>query len=112
MSVARSWRIARWSVLGTIVTLFVLWWAYVRAPTPTEVCDHIVEVTTREAKQSGLSEEAEGAMVLKLRERCVQHKLDKIQLRGRLQYADYAKCVLDKGTLIEIERCGSQPEDR
>ena len=108
MSSARSWRIARWSVLGTLSVLFSLWWLYVRAPSPAEVCDHIVEVTRQEARQSGLSDEAEGAVIENLRERCVQHKLDKIQLRGRLQYATYAKCVLDRATLVEIERCGGQ----
>jgi hypothetical protein len=107
MSGARSWRIARWSVLGTLFVLFGLWWAYVRAPAPAEVCDHIVAVTTHEARQSGLSVVAEDAMVDKLRERCIQHKLDKIQLRGRLQYASYAKCVVERTTLIEIERCGA-----
>lgn len=98
-------RIASAVVLGLTLLLFVLWWAFIRAPGPVEVCDHIVDVTLREAGRQALEIETEARLVESTREQCIQHKLDKIQLRGRIKYAEYARCVMAAQTLGEIGRC-------
>jgi len=92
-------------VFGGVALFCGLWVAFVRAPGPERVCDHIVEVTVAEATAAGMSVEAEASLVEGLRDRCVQHKRDKIQLRGRIKYARYAKCVLEQDSLADIEAC-------
>lgn len=91
--------------LGAVAILFGAWWSFVRAPAPAEVCDHIIDVTVSEARDSGMSVEAEASLIEGLRARCIAHKRDKIQLRGRIKYARYAKCVLSQETVASIDRC-------
>src|SRR4029079_17216442 len=98
-------RIASFVVLGLTAVLFVLWWAFIRAPGPVEVCDHIVAVTLREAGDQALRDQTEARPVAATREQCIEHKLDKLQLRGRIKYAEHAKCVMAAETLSEIGRC-------
>lgn len=98
-------RIASAVVLGLAVLLFASWWLFIRAPGPLEVCEHIVEVTLREAGDQALQMETEARLIESTREQCVEHKLDKIQLRGRIKYAEHAKCVMAADTLSEIGRC-------
>lgn len=86
-------------------TLVVLWAIFVRAPGPQEVCDHIVEVTMKQASAANMSPESEASLVGGLKERCIEHKLNKIQLRGRVKYAQYAKCVMAADTLLDVESC-------
>jgi hypothetical protein len=98
-------RIASAVVLGLTLLLFVVWWAFIRAPGPVDVCSHIVEVTLREAGEHALPGETEARLIESTREQCIQHKLDKLQLRGRIKYAEHAKCVMAAQTLSEIGRC-------
>ncbi len=88
-----------------VATLVVLWAIFVRAPGPAELCEHIVQVTLEEASAAQMSIESEASLVGGLQERCIEHKLDKIQLRGRVKYARYAKCVMAGTTLAEVEAC-------
>ncbi|MBK8234443.1 MAG: hypothetical protein IPN32_10570 [Deltaproteobacteria bacterium] len=92
-------------MLGAVGLLFGLWWAFVRAPGPADVCEHIVEVTLRESGGAAMTPESESAVIGQLRERCMQHKLDKIQLRGRVAWARYAKCVMASDDLDGVWRC-------
>lgn len=92
-------------VLALTAALFLGWWSFVRAPSPFEVCDHVLDVTTAEAKAAGMTVEAEATLVESLQVSCIQHKLDKIQLRGRIKYARYAKCVLAGTSVAAIEGC-------
>jgi hypothetical protein len=98
-------KLASGIVLAIVLLVTGFWLFFVRAPAPPLVCDHIIEVTLREAGQQGVSMETQADIVERLREQCIKHKIDKIQLRGRLKYADYAKCVVSKDTLGEIEHC-------
>ena len=98
-------KIAGIVVLVIVSTLFALWWAFVRAPSPEEVCAHIASVTRAEIESTGVSLESEAAVIEGIERGCVQHKLDKIQLRGRLKYAEYAKCVLAAETVSAIGKC-------
>ncbi len=98
-------KIASAIVLGLVLLLFVGWWAFIRAPGPVEVCDHIVEVTLREAGQAALDLDTEAQLVEATRQQCIEHKLDKVQLRGRIKYAEHAKCVMAAQTLHDIGRC-------
>ncbi len=91
--------------MGVTVLAFLAWWMLIRAPGPVEVCDHIVKVTLQEAGEQGLSDESQGRLIEVTREQCIEHKLDKLQLRGRIKYADYAKCVVAAQTLTEIGHC-------
>ncbi|MEM6294094.1 MAG: hypothetical protein AAGA54_22640 [Myxococcota bacterium] len=88
-----------------VATLVVLWAIFVRAPGPSELCEHIVDVTLKEAASAQMSRESEASLVSGLQERCVKHKVDKIQLRGRVKYAEYAKCVMAAQTLSDVESC-------
>jgi len=88
-----------------VATLVALWAIFVRAPGPEDVCEHIVNVTLREAQAAAMNHESEAALMAGLQERCVKHKLDKMQLRGRVKYAEYAKCVMAADTLAEVETC-------
>ena len=88
-----------------VATLVTLWWFFVRAPGPQELCEHIVDVTMREAQAAKMNPESEAALITGLQERCIEHKLDKIQLRGRVKYAEYAKCVMAAQTLLDVESC-------
>ena len=99
------WRIASVSVLSVTVLLFALWWGFLRAPSPTELCDHILDVTLREASDQSMSVESQARLVETTREQCIEHKNDKLQLRGRIKYAEYAKCVMAADDLIAIGRC-------
>jgi hypothetical protein len=101
----RAAKIASWVTLGLVAIVFGLWWAYVRAPSPAAVCDHIIEMTVAEARATGMSMESEAAIIEKTRQECIAHKLDKIKLRGRIKYARYAKCVVAHRTLDEIYGC-------
>ena len=98
-------RIASIIVLAIVVMLFGFWFGWVRAPGPAEVCDHIIEVTKREAEDRSMQMESEAALIAQMRGNCMRHKLDKIQLRGRLVWADYAKCITGATSLAEIGRC-------
>ncbi len=88
-----------------VATLMVLWMIFVRAPKPQQVCEHIVQVTLQEASAAQMSADSEAALVSGLQERCIAHKRDKIQLRGRVKYAQYAKCVMSASTLSAVESC-------
>lgn len=98
-------KIALWSVTAVLVVLGALWLIYVQAPPPAEVCDHIIEVTMQESSQQGMSPDSQAAVLGGIRESCIEHKLDKIQLRGRIKYATYAKCVMASDSLSTIEKC-------
>lgn len=98
-------RIASAVVLGLTLLVFVGWWLFIRAPGPVEVCEHIVEVTLREAGDQSLRGDTEARLIESTREQCVEHKLDKLQLRGRIKYAEHAKCVMAAETLSEIGHC-------
>ena len=69
------------------------------------MCEHIVEVTLREAGDQALRMETEAQLIEATREQCIEHKLDKIQLRGRIKYAEHAKCVMAANDLDTIWRC-------
>jgi hypothetical protein len=92
-------------LLVIVAILFAAWWAFVRAPGPEEVCAHIAAVTKAEVEASGVSLESEAAVIEGIERRCVQHKRDKIQLRGRIKYAEYAKCVMAADTVAAIGKC-------
>jgi hypothetical protein len=92
-------------ILGIVVAIFGFWLLFVRAPGPQQVCTHIMDVTLHEAGEQAMAQETQADIVERMQQQCIQHKLDKIQLRGRLKYAEYAKCVMAAQTLAEIERC-------
>lgn len=98
-------KIASSVVLILVVALFGFWFGWVRAPGPEAVCEHIITVTKGEAEDRSLEVQSEAALVQQMKERCMKHKADKLHLRGRLKWADYAKCVVASGNLTEISRC-------
>ena len=92
--------------LATIaVLLIVLWRMYVTAPAPAAVCDHIIEVTLKEAGDQAMTAGTQDTLLERLRQQCIQHKRDKIQFRGKIEYATYAKCVMAASELQAIESC-------
>ena len=90
-------------LLGAVI--FAFWVAYVRAPTPEEVCGHIMGVTVREAGEVNLAPETRDTLIARLERDCIEHKRNKILLRGKIRYASYARCVVRAQTLRAIEDC-------
>ncbi len=88
---------------GIALAIFVFWLGWVRAPSPTEVCKHKIGLVLAEVP----AEQREGAdaLIMQLELRCVEAAETKIQFRGKLVYAEYAKCVTRATTLGEAERC-------
>lgn len=99
-------RVARlvWALFGlAILAVVVFWFGWVRAPGPAEICQHKVDLvfsTVGEGQREGAE-----ALVGQLEVQCVTAAKTKIQMRGKLVYADYAKCVMAAKTLDEAERC-------
>lgn len=85
--------------------IFAFWVAYVRAPPPEAVCGHIMQVTVREAGEVNLSPQTQQTLVARLERDCIEHKRNKILLRGKIRYASYARCVVRANTLRAIEDC-------
>lgn len=98
-------RIASGIVLGLTVLVFLGWWMLIRAPGPVAVCEHVVAITMQEASAEGLSGDTQSRLVETTRAQCIEHKLDKLQLRGRIKYAEHAKCVVAAQSLREIGHC-------
>lgn len=86
-----------------VLAVFVFWFGWVRAPSPEEVCAHKMELVLATATPD--QREGADALIARLELNCVQAARRKIQLRGKLVWADYAKCVTAAETLMEAERC-------
>jgi hypothetical protein len=86
-----------------ILSVFVFWLGWVRAPSPEQICRHKIELVIATVGQ----DQTEGAEALigQLEAKCVEAAKRKIQLRGKLVYADYAKCVIAAQSLMDAERC-------
>ncbi|MFO7565947.1 MAG: hypothetical protein R6X02_25110 [Enhygromyxa sp.] len=92
-----------WTVVGILVAATVVFWfGWVRAPSPEQICQHKIEL----AKAAG-AEQSEGteALISQLELKCVEAARNKILMRGKLVYAEYAKCVMAATSLDEAERC-------
>ena len=105
MNAGRIAKFASAFTLLCVATIIGLWWTFVRAPSPEEVCGHIIDVTLAESEATGMSQDSQGAVIEQTRRECIQHKRDKLQLRDRVTYAEYAKCVMAGETLEEIYGC-------
>jgi hypothetical protein len=88
-------------VFGLCILTF--WFVYVRAPSPEEVCKHKIDLVMTEAKP-GVDA---SALVETLQESCVKAARQKIQLRGKIKYANYARCVAEATTLTAAETCST-----
>ena len=88
---------------GVLVAIVAFWFGWVRAPAPEAICQHKVDLvfsTVGEDQREGAE-----ALVGQLEVQCVDAARKKIQMRGKLVYAEYAKCVMAATTLDEAERC-------
>ena len=88
---------------GLAVAIFGFWLIFVRAPSPTEICKHKIELVLAEVPQE--QREGADALIAQLQIRCEEAANKKIQFRGKLVYAEYARCVAEAQTLGEAERC-------
>ncbi len=98
-------KIASMVMLAIVLLLFGFWWGWRRWAGPEAVCDHIIAVTKTQAEDRSMEVAAGAALIQQMKERCMKHKLDKIQLRGRLVWATYARCITDADNLTDIGRC-------
>lgn len=98
-----AWRIAAIVSLMLIGTVYALWMKYVDAPSPAQVCDRVIEMTYAEGATHDRS--SVEALVSKLRSDCVSSKSRIIQYRGKLEWATYARCVMDAPDLAGAEGC-------
>jgi hypothetical protein len=97
-------KVAGLVLLVLTLALAGLWIAYVRAPEPEVVCQHKIDITLAEAgEQHG---DAVGNLLDQLKLQCVKEKRKLLQLRGKLVYAEQAKCIMAATTLSAAERCG------
>lgn len=95
----------RWIALSLsvfVATIAVLWMIFVQAPNPAQVCEHKVALTLAEAQ--GLDA---GPLLEQLKVGCVKSAQSKIKMRGRIKYANYAKCVMAATDLESAERCST-----
>lgn len=98
-----------WKVLSVVaVALFVgtlttLWFVFVHAASPQDVCDRMVELTLAEAGEK--APKAADALVGRLKDRCIEDKETRIRLRGKIVWKEYADCVMAAPSLGEAERC-------
>jgi len=93
------------SLFVFVATIAALWVLYVRAPGPDVVCEHINAVSLRETAAAGVDAGAQEAVLAAVRDQCIRHKHDKLRLRGRIEWARHAKCVLAANDLATLERC-------
>ena len=98
-------KIALAGFLLVVVALVAAWYTFVSAPAPEQVCRHIMAITLAEADEQAMAADTRNALLERLELQCIQHKKDKIALRGRIAYARYARCVVDAKTLRAIEDC-------
>lgn len=91
------------TVVVLVVAVVVFWLGWVRAPSPQQVCKHKIELVIATAGED--QTEGAGALVGQLEARCVAAAQRKIRLRGKIVYAQYAKCVVGATTLSDAERC-------
>ncbi|MEM6995109.1 MAG: hypothetical protein AAF721_31640 [Myxococcota bacterium] len=98
-------KIASAAVLAIVLLLFGFWWGWVRAPGPEAVCEHIIAVTKTEAEDRSLEMQSEAVLIQQMKERCMKHKADKLLLRGRLEWATYARCIVGADDLATIGKC-------
>ncbi|PRP91839.1 hypothetical protein ENSA5_52770 [Enhygromyxa salina] len=86
-----------------VVAVVIFWLGWVRAPSPEQICKHKIELVVETAGQQ--QDEGADALIGQLEAKCVAAARRKIQFRGKLVYAKYAKCVIAATTLAEAERC-------
>jgi hypothetical protein len=87
----------------SVVAVIVFWLGWVRAPSPEQICKHKIELVIQLAGEDQ-SEGAE-ALIGRLEGTCVEAAERKILLRGKIVYAEYAKCVMAATSLMEAENC-------
>jgi hypothetical protein len=87
----------------SVVAVIVFWLGWVRAPSPEQICKHKIELVIALAGED--QTEGAEALVGQLEGKCVEAAERKILLRGKIVYADYAKCVMAATTLMDAENC-------
>lgn len=96
-----------WISVGTLSAIaggiFAFWLIYVRAPSPQEVCAHLIALTRQDAGDA--APRAVDALVSRLEARCVEDKSRIMKMRDKLEYAKYARCVIAATSLETAERC-------
>jgi hypothetical protein len=99
--------VLRYVVIGvlvlSVVAVFVFWLGWVRAPSPEQICKHKIELVIATVGED--QTEGADALIGQLEAKCVVAAERKILLRGKLVYAEYAKCVMAAGSLMDAERC-------
>lgn len=84
-------------------TLTALWFIFVHAPGPEAVCERLTEMTLAEAGDD--HPESAKALIERLEARCVDDKRRIIQFRGKIEWAEYARCVMEAEDLATAEAC-------
>jgi hypothetical protein len=87
----------------SVVAVFVFWLGWVRAPSPEQVCKHKIELVIATVGED--QTEGADALIGQLEGKCVEAADRKILLRGKLVWAEYAKCVTAAESLMDAERC-------
>jgi hypothetical protein len=98
-------RIASAIVFVVCAALFAVWWGWVRAPPPARVCEHVVEVTLQDTAGGQLAPETRARLLEATQQQCEKRAFDKLQLRGRLKYAQWAKCLMAADDVAALGGC-------
>ncbi len=98
-----STKIASLVFAGLALAIFGFWLIFVRAPSPQEICRHKIDLVLNEVPQE--QREGADALIIQLELGCVKAAEKKIQFRGKLKYAKYARCVAAAQTLGAAEGC-------
>lgn len=89
-------------VLAAVIT--GLWFAYVRAPAPHEVCQRKADLVLADTR--GEHAEAASTLIDHFKLTCRKQAETLLQYRGKLTYARFARCVMTAATFDEAEHCG------
>lgn len=87
----------------SVISVLVFWLGWVRAPSPEQICKHKIELVIATVGED--QTEGADALIGQLEGKCVTAAERKILLRGKIVYAEYAKCVMAATTLMDAERC-------
>ena len=96
---------ARWISLGFsvfVLTLGLLWFVFVRAPSPQTLCEHKIALVTAEADGKDA-----GPLLQSITEGCIENAQRRIKMRGKIKYANYARCVVAAQVLADAEMCST-----
>ncbi|HLT40414.1 MAG TPA: hypothetical protein VK034_29245 [Enhygromyxa sp.] len=79
-------------------------------PAPEAVCDHVIDIMKKEMGElfNALPEEERN----KMRDECIAEAKKEKEMKGAVEYKKQATCIMDAGSLADLEKCDSGEEKK